>query len=146
MDHAIATLANSVSIEKNAWDYLLQYGVVGLMCIVFGLVIRYLYNEAREERKAFAERDKKHAEDMVKCAEGCKVEKESLRADYEKRHREVIDGYMHQLSVMRATQDKREEDIRRETASLVTKLSESAQEKDEALLAMLNKFYERLIK
>jgi len=140
MDHATTIQ----QVEKSATAELLQYGVVGLAVIVFAAVIVHLYKQNRKDLKESHARDTKHEADLAKCQEQCKVEKEAMRADYERKNRETIEGYTHQLTQLRAQQEKREDDIRREMNAMVVKISENAQERDEALLAMLNKFYERI--
>ena len=128
--------------EKTAF----QYGVLGVLTVLFGLVIRFLYRENRADQKAIeVERKSFSVEREALKAEHAKIS-EALKLDYEKKHREVLEGYVHQLIQVRDSSSKREDDIRRETTALIEKLSESSQDSNEALVAMLQKFYEKIVK
>lgn len=145
MDHVAQTLAQE-NIGQTATSTALQYGVVGVVALVFAWVIVHLYKQSRADLRESAEKDKKHAEDLTKCQEQCKVEKEALRADHDRKHREVLEGYTIQLTQIRQQQEKREDDIRREFTATYTKLAEAGREKDEALIEMLDKLQAKLIK
>lgn len=133
-------------IETSAWGYAAQFGVVGLLCILFAVVIYRLYRENRADRKEATDKEKVDAIDLVKCHEACRVEKETLRADYERRHREILEGYSAQMMQFRATSDKREDEIRRETTGMIERLANANKDSSEALVEMLQQFLNKVVK
>jgi hypothetical protein len=142
-----------VAVEESMLTPILKYGVVGIGLIVFALVIRYLYKESREDRKKFEEERGKLADererlkaDNLRCIEQCKTEKEGMRVDFERQHRIAADEYARLIAIERDNARRREDDIRRETMQLVEKISQSAQVSSEALVEMLQKFYEKIVK
>lgn len=140
-------------LETSIASEFLRYGVVGVVCIVFAWVIRFLYREGKDDRtKMEAERKIWTAErevlkaDNAKCFEACKTEKETLKADYERRYKELLEGYTHQWSVERDASRKREDDIRREMTIFIESVSKNYQESNEDLTQMLSKIHEKLVK
>jgi len=142
----VVTLAQAAPIEKSGTDYMVQYGVVGIMCVVFAYIIFYLYRENRADRREAAANEKNHAAELMACKEQCKTEKEALEKLFEKRNREILEGYTQQLIVIRQSCEKREDDIRREFNALAEKLANGNKESSEALVEMLQQFLNKVVK
>jgi len=143
----------SGGLETSIVGEVLRYGIVGLVAVVFGLVIRFLYREGKDDRtKMEAERKIWAAErealkaDNAKCLEACKTEKETMKADYERRNKETLEGYSHQLVQERDAGRKREDDIRREMTVFIERIAHQYQESNEDLSTMLAKLHDKLVK
>jgi len=133
-------------IETSAWGYAAQFGVVGFLCALFAVVIYKLYRENRADRKEATDKEKADAIELTKCQEGCRIDKETLRADYERRHREILEGYSAQMTQSRTVADKREDEIRRETAAMIERLANANKDSSEALVEMLQQFLNKVVK
>ncbi len=143
----VVTLAQGAPpIEQSGTSYMVQYGVVGIMCVVFAYIIFYLYRENRVDRREAASNEKNHAAELTACKEQCKTEKEALRADYERRYRELLEGYQAQLVQIRTASDQREDSIRRDMSTMIEKLANSNKESSEALVDMLTQFLQKVVK
>lgn len=148
------------SVELTASSKLAEYGIVGIIVLVFAYVIIFLYKESKQdqtkmndERKAMdaerqrwiLEREGLKAETRT-CTEACKAEKESLKTEYEKRAKENLEGYVHQLMQDRESSKKREDDIRKDSQAFVERISQGARDSNEALVEMLQKVHDKLVK
>ena len=142
----VAPPVPATSIEVSAAAQLFQYGVIGVLVVVFALVIRSLYKENRVDRKEAADSDKKHVAELVACEERCRTEKETLKVEHEKRHRELLESYAKEMIRIRDLSEKREDDIRRETATMIAALADSNSEASEALMEMLQQFLNKVVK
>ena len=143
---SLAQAAPTTTIETSAAAQLFQYGVIGVLCVVFAIVIRALYKENRSDRKEAEETAKKHIIELVSCEERCRTEKETLKIESEKRHRELLEGYAKEMIRIRDLAEKREDDIRRETATMIAALADANSESSEALMEMLQQFLNKVVK
>lgn len=130
--------------EAAAAHQALQYGILGVVALIFAFVIRSLYNDNKAERKAREEERKKTDIEIATLKGECQTEKAAMRGEFEKKSRELLDDYAKQLSEDRDAYRRREDDIRREANLLVEKVSASAEASNEAIVEMLQKFYERI--
>lgn len=125
------------SIAANAW----QYGVLGVVALVFGYAIIHLFRALRADqasiRAADAARDKERGE--------WAVEREALKTEYERKHREVVEGYAHDLREAHRTNREHEDAARREFADLMEAISSESVKSADAIAAVLSKFYDRFI-
>lgn len=144
-------------LESTVIGEMLRYGLVGVIAVIFALVIRYLYRENRDdrvkreavheaERKVWSSEREMLKADNARCIEACKTERELLRADYERRNKEAVEGYMHQFTVERDAARKREDDLRHDTDAFVASIADKAKVSDEAMVAMLQKLLASIIK
>lgn len=130
-----------IQVGQKSWEILLGYGVVGVAVIVFAMVIISLYKEIKEERRECKAERKSFDEERVANAKAL----EAIRAEYEKRYREVLEGYTQQLRQDRTQQYEREDKIRNAFTELLTDLKDGLGERDEALTEMLKKLQERVL-
>ena len=129
-------------VVTNSAATVAQYGILGIACVIFAIVIKMLYSENRAdrntadaERKLWNEERQKMRAENVSCTEQCRTEKETLAKDYERRHREVLEGYATQLR-----------QVKSDSEEFVEKISNGAKASNDALIAMLQKFYEKIVK
>lgn len=125
MDAATAGATQSVAF---------QYGVLGVVALVFAYVIVALYR--RGEKK-----DEKIIEDRSAWA----AKEQGLRADYEARHSAALVEYAKQLQDLRAAGQDREDAIRKEFSDLMEHISEEATKTSNATIDVLHKFYDRIL-
>lgn len=148
------------TVAVDATTEAIKYGVVGILCLVFAIVIIYLYKEGKLERKSFEterkEWDKERGTLRAQIAveqEKCRTEQEKCRTEcatkekmFEVQHRTVVESYANQMNQLRQTQEKREDDIRRETHIMLEKLSDKYDSSSKSLVDMLQKFYDQVIR
>ena len=142
----VVALAQSVALETSAAERMFSYGAIGVLCVVFAFVIRALYKQGVDERKAAAESDKKHVAELVSCEERCRTEKEAVRTESERRHRELVEAYAQQIRQIRDLSEKREDNIRLEAASMIAQLADANTEANDKLVAMLQQFIIKVVK
>ena len=135
-------MADMPNAEVSILTEALRYGVVGLIAILFARVIVYLYREHRTDLKDIAKERKEWGEERERWVE----ERATLKTDYERRHREVVEGYSHQLMQDREASRKRDDAVRQETAAAIDKASATSNDVNEALIEMLKKIHEKLVK
>lgn len=158
-------------IETSLLKEGLGYGFLGILFVISLLVIRYLYRESKAEqkvmeleRRAWAVKEEQFKGDLVKLneqfkadlikrdadvmkeRETCRADKETLRAEYERRNRETLEGYTTALAAQHAAIVTRDDATRREFLANIEKLAVNASDRDEALLAMLKQFYDKIVK
>jgi hypothetical protein len=120
---------------------LAQYGPVGVIAAIFAAVIVALFKQLRGETRDRIEDHKKSAESQAKHD----VQIETLRADYERKHREVAEGYAQALREEREGNRAHEDEVRKEFAELMETVSAEAAKSSDAVVAVLNKFYDRFV-
>lgn len=118
-----------------------QYGPVGVIAAIFAAVIVVLWKQHRDEVKARIEDHKQQAGVQAKHD----VQIETLRTEYERKHREVVEGYAKALREERDGNRKHEDLVRREFAELMEAISAEAGRSSDAVVTVLNKFYDRFI-
>jgi cbb3-type cytochrome oxidase subunit 3 len=125
--------------ETSATAEILKFGLVGVLAAVFALVIAYLYREHRKDRKEWDKERVELSKQLTELKEEQNTEKVALRAEYERKLREETAGIVEQYH-------KRQTEIRNEFLSSLDKFSTSSQLANQALLQMLQKFYDHLVK
>lgn len=118
-----------------------QYGPLGVAVFVFACVIAYLFKLLMNK----STRDEKRAEDNAKERAGWDVERERLRAEYEERHRELIDGYAKDLLAERNSNRAHEDLVRKEFTDLMERLSDDNVKSSEQVVSVLQKFHDRFV-
>lgn len=130
----------------------LQYGVLGVVALAFAFAIIQLFKMMRADHAAA----KTDAAVMEKERGKWAVEREALRAEYERKHREVVEQYAERLREDReiCAQSMREErDINRAHEDLLRKEFSDQMERvaveggkaSQAIVDLMQKFYERLV-
>jgi len=125
------------SIAPAAW----QYGVLGIVALVFGYAIIHLFRALRTDQASVRAIDKAREKERGEWA----VEREQIRVEYERKHREVVESYTQALREERDANRTHEDEVRREFAELMEKVSTESGKASEALVSMLQKFYDRLV-
>jgi hypothetical protein len=102
-----------------------------------------------KERESWAQERLKlvgdHALERQRIMKEAEVQEAALRADYEKRHREVIERYD---GIARADSKRmldHEDEVRKDFADIMERVSGEHTKANESLVAMLHKFYERFV-
>lgn len=125
------------SVTTQAW----QYGVLGVVATVFGYAIIHLFRALRadqqEARAAVAAREKERAD--------WAVEREAIRGEYERKHRDLVEGFTQALREERDANRQHEDTVRREFSELMEQISAESSESAEAIVRILNKFYDRFV-
>jgi hypothetical protein len=118
-----------------------QYGVVGVIASIFAAVIVFLFKQLREEAKARIEDHKKIAEERAKHD----VEREALRTEFERKHRELVEVLTQDLRDEHKANRAHEDEVRKEFAELMETVSAEAAKSSDAIVSVLNKFYDRWV-
>lgn len=136
------------SIAPAAW----QYGVLGVVALVFGYAIIHLFRALRADQASVRTSDKareKERGDWAIEREALRgelaVEREQIRADYERKHREAVESFAQALREEHAENRRHEDLVRKEFADLMEQVSSEASKSSQALVDMLQKFYDRLV-
>lgn len=111
-----------------------QYGVLGVVCLIFAYAIIHLFKTIRADAKAQAEERDKWAD-----------EREAMRVEHERKHRELVESYTQALRAERDGNRGHEDEVRREFAELMERVSTETGKASDALVSMLQKFYDRLV-
>jgi hypothetical protein len=125
------------SLAPKAW----QYGVLGVVALAFAYAIIHLFRALRAQTKS---NEDAHAQ-MAKERTAFSVEREAwtrreveIRFEYEKRHRELVQDHAKQL------RDSVEQE-REAFADLMAQVQSSAEKQSAALVATMEKFYDRFL-
>ena len=123
--------------NRNAW----QYGVLGIVALVFGWVIYKLwtYNTTRDDQRA-TERKK-----MDEERAGWVLEREKIRSEYEAKHRELADKYGEQLIEQIKAFRENDTIARRETADTLEAMAEASEKQADKQVAMFEKLTDRIV-
>lgn len=125
------------SVTTQAW----QYGVLGVVAVVFGYAIIHLFRalraDQREARAEVAARERERAEWMV--------EREALRHEYERKHRELASDFADSLRQERDNSRDHEDAVRKEFSDLMERISSESAQSADATVAILSKFYDRFV-
>jgi len=135
-------------LAPKAW----QYGVLGVVALAFAYAIVHLWRSLREESKLRAEEAKaREAERAEWAAREQRLRQElaqkeaDLRAEYERKHREVVDQYAQLARNERRESREHEDRVRAEFAGIMERVSADANKASDALINVLQKFYERFV-
>jgi hypothetical protein len=116
-----------------------QYGVLGVVALAFAWAIIYLFKTLRADHAA-ARADEKT---MEKERGQWTVEREGLRTQYERKHRELVEWYAGQAREEREANRAHEEFVRKEFAELMERVAAESGRSLHALVDMMQKFYDR---
>lgn len=129
-----------------------QYGILGIAVFALATVIAYLfkfYNKrerrSEEERQAFHAERREWAKREAKFEADLEAERLQLRAEYEKKHRELVEQYASALKQERDANRTHEDGVRREFGEMMEAVSAKAAESSSALVELLQKFYDRFV-
>lgn len=121
-------------MEQTASTTAVQYGVLGVVALVFAYAIVHLFKAMRTDTKAMeAERTK------------WGVEREALRTEFERKHREVVEDYCERLEKSRDSNRVHEDLVRKEFAELMEQVAEEGGQSAQALVDMMQKLLDRLV-
>ena len=153
MSLSYATVLGAPHVSaQDAW----QYGVLGVVALVFGYAILHLWRTSRADLKSMEaerlevakdrsaeraawqiERHNLHTANEIKLAE--------LRAEHEERHRELVEDFAKELRADRDASRAHEDQARREFAELMERVSDDSVKSAEKIAQMLQKFYDRFV-
>ena len=129
--------ASQTSITSTA----VQYGVLGIVALAFAFAIIHLFKAMRKDHEA-AKADEKA---MEKERGGWAVEREALRTEYERKHRELVEQYAESLREERDANRAHEDLARKEFADLMEQVATEGGKASQALVDMMQKFYDRFV-
>lgn len=119
----------------------LQYGVLGVVALVFAWAIVYLFKTMRADNAASKADAKKMEEDRGKWS----VDREALKTEYERKHRELVETYAKTLREERDSNRTHEDEVRKEFADLMEHVAAEGGKASQALVDMMQKFYDRFV-
>ncbi len=128
-----------------------QYGVLGVVVVVFALVIKHLFKryealnslvlaELKAKEKEIADERSAWNSERIRLA----TKEFSLRQEFEERHTTLVKDYAKQIVTMQEEARARESATRKENAEIQRQTGEAARHANEALTTLLQKFYERM--
>ena len=121
-------------MEQTATSTAVQYGVLGVVALVFAYAIVHLFKAMRTDTKAMeAERTK------------WGVERETIRTEFERKHREVVEDYAERLEKARDSNRVHEDLVRKEFAEMMEQVAEEGGQSAQALVDMMQKLLDRLV-
>lgn len=135
-------------LAPKAW----QYGVLGIVALAFAWAVVMLWKASRtdavertNERTAMEkERGEWAQRELGWRAELARKESE-IRAEYEHKHREVIDHYAQLARREREEHLRNLDRAREEFSEIMEKVSADASKSADALVNVLQKFFERFV-
>lgn len=130
----------------------LQYGVLGVVALAFAFAIIQLFKTIRADHAAAKADMKAMDEERLRWA----VERETLRTEFERKHREVVETYTETAREERETytealreerdSNRAHEDlVRKEFADLMERVAMEGGKSSQALVDTLQKFYDRFV-
>lgn len=147
------------SPAEAATDVAFQYGVVGVVALVFAIATIYLFKryEAREREHTAREkentarwdaREKEIAserEAMIEEREGHQTALVAVRVEYEVKHRELVQQYAASARADHSDNRAHEDAARREFANIMTTVEDQAAKSAAAVTAVLEKLHDRFV-
>ena len=128
-------------MEQAAGSTALQYGVLGIVALAFAFAIIQLFKTMRADHAASKAETKVMEEERRQWA----VEREAQRSEYERKHRELVESYAEALREERDGNRTHEDLVRREFAELMEQVAEEGGKASQALVDMMQKFYDRFV-
>ena len=119
----------------------LQYGVLGVVALAFALAIIQLFKTMRADHAA----SKVDAAAMEKERGQWAVEREALRNEYERKHRELVESYAETAQEERNSNRAHEDLVRKEFTDLMERVAAESGKSSQALVDMMQKFYDRFV-
>ena len=117
-----------------------QYGVLGVVALAFAFAIIQLFKTMRADHSAAKADAKAMDEERKQWA----VEREALRVEYERKHRELVENYAETLREERDSNRAHEDLVRKEFADLMEQVAAEGGKALQALVDMMQKFLDRL--
>jgi len=117
-----------------AQERVLQFGILGIVALVFAYVIVALY------RRSEAKEEKINADRIAWAAK-----EQALRTEHEAKHVAVLVEYAKTLDELREAGQVREDMIRKEFSDLMEHIAEEATKTSNATIEVLHKFYDRIL-
>jgi uncharacterized protein HemX len=118
-----------------------QYGVLGIVALAFAFVIVQLFKMMRADHAA----SKLDAKAMEEERKQWAVEREALRADFERKLREEVEKYAEVLREERDSNRAHEDLVRKEFTDLMEEVASESGKASQALVDMMQKFYDRFV-
>lgn len=128
-------------MEQAASSTALQYGVLGVVALVFAFAIIYLFKTMRSDHAA----SKADAKAMEEERKQWAIEREALRTEYERKHRELVESYAETSREERDASRAHEDLVRKEFADLMEEVATEGGKASQALVDMMQKFYDRFV-
>lgn len=149
------TATNVATTTLPGW----QYGLLGIAAFTFAAVIVYLfkfYNKRErrwdderkafeEERRLWARKEEKWEADEEKREKDLEAAQLRLRSEYEEKHRALVVQYAQAVKEERDANRLHEDGVRRELGEMMEAVSDKAAESSQALVDLLQKFYDRFV-
>jgi len=121
-------------MEQTAASSAVQYGVLGVVALVFAYAIVHLFKAMRTDTKAMETERKNWA-----------VERETMRTEFERKHREVVEDYAAALEKERDSNRVHEDLVRKEFAELMEQVAQESGQSSQALVDMMQKLLDRIV-
>ncbi len=142
-------------LAPKAW----QYGVLGVVALAFAWAIVHLWRATRTDAQSAVEREKafekersewrvreaKLLDEITKRDDDLDRKEVDIRAEYERKHRELVDHYAQLARNERQENRTHEDRVRNEFGEIVEGIEVEARKSADALVALMQKFYERFV-
>lgn len=128
-------------MEQQATSTALQYGVLGVVALAFAFAIIQLFKTMRSDHAA----SKADAKVMEEERGRWSVERESLRTEYERKHRELTESFAEAMREERDANRAHEDLVRKEFTELMERVAAESGKASQALVDMMQKFYDRFV-
>ena len=128
-------------MEQAATSTALQYGVLGIVALAFAFAVVQLFKIMRTDHAA----SKADAVAMEKERKKWAIEREAMRLEFERKHRELVESYAEAASDERASNRAHEDLVRKEFAELMEQVAEEGGKSAQTLVDMMQKFYDRFV-
>jgi len=129
-------------------DPSVQPYVVTILCAaVVGLagVIVYLFKHYSGRQDTHDKERVLWASDRAKFDEAREKYEAQLRAEYEEKHRLIVEAYAKETAEIRDSSREHEDQVRREFAASMNAIADKAAESTEKIAAVLDKMYTRYV-
>jgi len=136
-----AAIGTSVPADQPLW----QYGVLGFFCALLIGAVVYLFKDGRARDRRYASQRRAWGEERAKLIADHKTELEALRADYEAKHRELVEHFAQEVRADRDASRGHEDEARREFAELMERISTRQAEASQQIVTVFEKFYGRFV-
>lgn len=126
----------------------LLIGTITVLASVIAYLFKLYVSRNREVAEATLAMIKERNEWAIERAQlvaNAEVQEQELRADYEKRWRELIERYDDIVSRDHAENRRHEDQVRKEFADIMERVAAESARSSQALVTMLQKFYDRWV-
>ncbi len=119
----------------------LQYGILGIVALAFAFAIINLFKMMRSDSAAASAEQKAMEKERGQWA----VERETIRTEFERKHREQVERYAEAIQEERNSNRAHEDLARKEFADLMEQVATEGGKASQALVDMMQKFYDRFV-